>query len=183
MAAEAPLEAGDSAAFYYTMKISRFFKHLFLNRWLVRFYFSKKDLDKISEQIALSEDQHRAEIRFAVEANLGVLSIVRGAVGRQRGIDVFSQLRIWDTEENNGVLIYLLLADHDIEIIADRGIHQSLGHDYWEKINAEMVEYFKKKQYAEGILYGIKKITEEMVRLFPKQGEDPNELSNEVVVL
>ncbi len=154
-----------------------------MNRWFVRFYFSSKDLKTIADHIATSEDKHRAEIRLAIEASLGSFLVLRRMTGKQRAIDVFSQLRIWDTEENNGVLIYLLLVDHKIEIIADRGIHKVLGHDYWEKINKEMIAYFQKKNYTEGILYGINAITSEMKLLFPKEGEDPNELSNEVVIL
>ena len=92
-------------------------------------------------------------------------------------------MRIWDTEENSGVLIYLLLADHKIEIIADRGIHSVLGHDYWGKIIKEILEYFKRKEYCDGIIYGIDEITARMIEIFPKQGDDPNELSDEVVII
>ena len=176
MAEEAHREAGK-------MKLFRIYKHLFLSRWLVRFYFSKKDLVKIAEHIAHSESKHRAEIRVAIESKLDILQVIRNVKARQRAIDTFSQLGIWDTEENSGVLIYLLLVDHQLEIVADRGIHKVLGHDYWEKINQKVVEHFKQKRYTEGILYAIDEINTKMIEIFPKQGEDPDELSNEVVIL
>ena len=165
------------------MKLGRFCKHLLLSRWLVKTYFSKSDLSQIANRIAASESKHRAEIRVAIEANLHPLRVFSDAPVKQRAVDVFSQLRIWDTQENNGVLIYLLLADHVLEIVADRGIHQTLGEDYWQKINEDVIHLFKKKQYTDGICYAIEEITSEMVKLFPKQGEDPDELSNEVVIL
>ena len=165
------------------MKLFRICKHLLLSRWLVCFYFSKQDLAKIAEHIAHSESKHRAEIRVAVESNLEPLQLMRNVKARQRALDSFSQLGIWDTEENSGVLIYLLLADHQIEIVADRGIYKVLGHDYWEEINQKVIGYFKQKRYTEGILYAIEQIGAKMIEIFPKQGSDPDELSNEVVIL
>ena len=126
-------------------KITRILRHLFLGNWLVRSYFSKTDLVKIKEHIAKSELKHRSEIRFAIESKMDFFQLLGNVDSRKRAIDVFSNLRIWDTEENSGVLIYLLLADHKIEIIADRGIHSVLGHDYWGKIIKEILEYFKRK--------------------------------------
>ena len=80
--------------------------------------------------------------------------------------------------------MYLLLADHRIEIIADRGIHKILGKTYWEKINKKVITDFKQKNYVKGLLYAVNEITNEMIRLFPKKEEgDPNELSDEVVIL
>ncbi len=165
------------------MKIKRFLKHLLTGRWLVKSYFSKEDLDRIVKEIANSEDKHHAEIRVAIEANLSPLEILKGVDPKNRSIQVFSFLRIWDTEDNNGVLIYLLLADREIEILADRGIYKALGHDYWEEINREVIHYFKEKKYVEGILYAIEKITTQMVLLFPPKGDNPNELCNEIVIL
>ena len=165
------------------MKILRICKHLFLSRWLVRFYFSKKDLAKIVEHIARSEQKHRAEIRVAIESNLDIFQVIKNIEAPQRALETFSQLRIWDTEENSGVLIYILLADHKIEILADRGIHKVLGHAYWKKINKKVIGFFKKKDYTGGILYAIEEINTKMIEIFPKRGEDPDELSNEVVIL
>lgn len=161
----------------------RLLKHFFIGRWLVRRYFQRKELKGIAKLIADSENKHRAEIRVAIEASLPPMQVWHKVYAPQKAVEVFSQLRIWDTAENNGVLIYLLLADRRLEIIADRGIHEILGNNYWKKINKKMLSYFQQKQYKLGIEYAIEQITEEMVRLFPKDGEDPNELSDEVVLL
>ena len=76
-----------------------------------------------------------------------------------------------------------MLTDHKLEILADRGIYKALGHNYWEKLNDTIIQNFKDREYKKGIIYSIEQVTKEMVRLFPKQGEDPDELSNEVIVL
>ncbi len=164
-------------------RLSRIIRHLFVGPWLVRRYFTKQDLKEIAQKIAISEKQHRAEIRVALQAGLEIIDIMRGVEARQKAIEAFSQLGIWDTEENNGVLIYLLLAERRLEIIADRGIHSILGQRYWEKIHKEMLSLFRSKQYKEGVLYALEHINTKMMELFPKQGEDPDELPNEVVIL
>ncbi len=147
-------------------------------------YFSKDDLKAIASEIAASEQKHRAEIRVAIEANLEFPQLIRNISARRRALQTFSQLGIWDTEENNGVLLYFLLADHRVEIIADRGIDKILGYNYWEKINKEIIVNFQNKNYVKGILHAVSKITAEMIKLFPKQeGGDPNELPDEVIIL
>ena len=161
----------------------RFLKHTFAGRRLVRSYFPKKVLKAIEEEIKSSEEQHRAEIRVAVEANFNFSQIYQKMTSLDRAVQVFSDLRIWDTRENNGVLVYILLVERKIEIVADRGIYKKLGKDYWAQVNQQMVKYFKEKKYKEGVIYSLKEITNEMVKLFPKQGEDPDELPDSVVIL
>ena len=163
--------------------IQRFIKHTFTSRCLIRSYFPKKILKIIEQEIQSSEEKHRAEIRVAVESHYHFSQIYRKLTTLERAVQVFSDLRIWDTEENNGVLIYILLVERRIEIIADRGIYKKLGQDYWMDVNKEMVSLFKEKEYKKGVVYAISKITEEMAKLFPKQGEDPDELPNTVVIL
>ena len=98
-----------------------------VTRWRVNRAFPGDTLTAIDRAIKASEATHRGEIRFAVEGALDIAPLLRGQTARERAIDVFSQLRIWDTEHNNGVLIYLLLADRDVEIVADRGIDAKVG--------------------------------------------------------
>ena len=102
---------------------------------------------------------------------------------RERAIEVFSLLRVWDTEHNNGVLIYLLLADRDVEIVADRGIHAKVGSREWEKICRKMETAFKQANYAEGVLSGIQAVTRHLVEHFPAVGAGRNELPDKPVVL
>ena len=138
--------------------------------WLTRKYFSKEDILELSKLIELSEEKHRAEIKIIIEASLDMIDVFRGKNARDRAIELFSMFRIWDTQENSGVLIYLMLTDHKLEILADRGIYKALGHDYWGKLNDTIVQNFKNREYKKGIIYSIEQVTEEMIRLFPKQG-------------
>ncbi len=165
------------------MKITRLLKHAVSDAWLVRRYFPKKSLSAVEEAIRKSEGAHGGEVRFAVEAALDWGPLFRGRTARQRAIEVFSQLRMWDTEENNGVLIYLLLADRDVEIVADRGIDARVGAAEWERICKEMEGLFRQGRFEEGVVTGIAAITEHMVRHFPARKGDQNELPNAPVVL
>src|SRR5581483_5705279 len=105
------------------MNITRLLRHLGTPRWQVRRKFPAASLAAIEAAIKHTEATHSGQICFAVEAALEIAPLLRGRSARERAVDVFSQLRVWDTEHNNGVLIYLLLADRDVEILADRGIH------------------------------------------------------------
>ena len=96
--------------------------------------FRRQALARIEQAIKAGEATHSGQVRFVVEGALDGAPLFRNQPARERALDVFSQLRIWDTAHNNGVLIYLLLADHDFEIVADRGIDAKVGHEGWEKI-------------------------------------------------
>lgn len=96
---------------------------------------------------------------------------------------MFSQLRIWDTEHNNGVLIYLLLADRDVEIVADRGIHAKVGLEEWERICRTMETAFKQENYQGGVISGIQVVTRHLMKHFPASGAGQNELPDKPVVL
>ncbi|HWS16137.1 MAG TPA: TPM domain-containing protein, partial [Candidatus Methylomirabilis sp.] len=109
--------------------------------------------------------------------------LFRGHSARERAIDVFSLLRIWDTERNNGVLIYLLLADRDVEIVADRGIHAKVGTEGWETICRPMETAFRQGDFEGGVIRGIQAVTRHLVEHFPAAGDDRNELPDNPVVL
>lgn len=109
------------------MDIGRLVRHLLLTHWQIDRVFPSETLIAIEQAIKASETAHVGEIRFAVEEALDSAPLFRGQSARARAIEVFSQLRVWDTEDNNGVLIYLLLADRDVAIVADRGIHAKVG--------------------------------------------------------
>ena len=137
----------------------------------------------IEEAIRASEATHHGQIRFAVEAALDVLPLLRNQSARGRAIDVFSLLRVWDTEHNNGVLIYLLLADRDVEIVADRGISSRVGQDEWERICREMEHAFREGRFEEGVLEGIRAVSAHLARYYPGQDKRRNELPDSPVVL
>lgn len=165
------------------MKIGRVLRHLSIGRWSIRRKFPAAAMKEIEAAIGRSEKRHRGEIRFAVEAGLTPGQVFHDLPARERAVDVFSQLRIWDTEENTGVLIYLLLADHDIEIIADRGINQAAGTAVWDKICNDMEANFRAGRFGEGVVKGIDEITEVLAKHFPWREGDVNELSDKPVVL
>src|SRR3954463_15530204 len=118
------------------MSIKRIGKHLLEHRWRVRRGFPKHVLPSIERAIKASEATHSGQIRFVVEGALDGAPLLRNQSARARALDLFSHLRIWDTEHNNGVLIYLLLADRDVEILADRGVHAKVGAAEWRAICA-----------------------------------------------
>ena len=152
-------------------------------RWMVKRAFPPDTLMAIDKAIKASEAAHRGEIRFAVEGALHISPLLRGQTARERAIDVFSQLRIWDTEHNNGILIYLLLADRDVEIVADRGINAKVGPQEWEKICRKMKDAFRQADYEGGVVGGIRDVTRHLVEHFPPIGGDRNELPDKPVVL
>lgn len=166
------------------MDFTRVLRHLFTGPLAVRNAFPATALTAIEYAIAHSEFGHRGEIRFAVEAGLDMLPLVRATSARERAIEVFSQLRIWDTEYNNGVLIYLLLADHDVEIVADRGIDAKVGHENWEVICREMETHFSQGQFESGVISGIRSVGCHLQEHFPIEREGgENELPNRPVIL
>ena len=165
------------------MNIKRITKHLLLTHWQVNRAFPSDTLSAIDRAIKASEAAHAGEIRFVVEGALDGTPLFKGQSARERAIDVFSQLRIWDTEHNNGVLIYLLLADRDVEIVADRGIHAKVGLEEWEKICRTMEIDFKQANYEDGVVSGIQAVTQHLMKHFPAAGDDRNELPDRPVVL
>lgn len=165
------------------MNLRRLIKHLSMSRWQLRRYFPEKSLLAIEQAIKASERGHQGEIRFAAEAALDGLPLFRGLSSRERAIDLFSELRIWDTEHNNGVLIYLLLADRRVEIIADRGIHTKAGDASWEKICRDMESYFQRAEYEAGVIAGIQAVTQHMIRHYPTGHHTHNELPDQPVLL
>jgi hypothetical protein len=166
------------------MDFTRVLRHLFTGPLAVRKTFPATALTAIEHAIAQSEFGHRGEIRFAVEAGLDMLPLLRATSARERAIEVYSQLRVWDTEHNNGVLIYLLLADHNVEIVADRGIDAKVGHVKWEAICREMETHFSRGQFESGVISGIQSVGRHLTEHFPVGRESgENELPDRPVIL
>jgi len=147
--------------------IARFFRHLFSNPWQVRRHFAVQALQNIEAAITASEAKHMGEIRFVVEAGLHPYEIVFKKTPRARGIELFGLLNIWDTAYNNGVLVYLLLADRDVEIVADRGIDKRIGYDGWDAMCHEMEVMFRRGEFEAGVLHGIEKVSTALEQHFP----------------
>jgi uncharacterized membrane protein len=145
--------------------------------------FPRGVLDRIAGAIGTSEKRHRGEIRFAVEGALEFVPLLRGLTTHQRALEVFSMLRIWDTEENTGVLIYLQLVDRHIEIVADRGIARLIKQEEWDAICRRMETAFAARRYEQGLTAGIAEVSELLARHFPAGAVNPNELPNTPAVL
>ena len=165
------------------MNIMRIARHLRATHWQVNRAFPRNTLGAIEKAIKASETAHVGEIRFAVEGALHSTPLFKGQSARERAMEVFSLLRMWDTEHNNGVLIYLLLADRDVEIVADRGVHAKVGSHEWEKICRKMEAAFGQAKYEEGVVTGIQAVTRHLAEHFPAVGGSRNELPDKPVVL
>jgi uncharacterized membrane protein len=165
------------------MGIKRIGKHLLEHRWRVRRIFPPEALAVIERTIKEGEATHSGQVRFAVEGALDGRPLFKDQSAQERALDVFSQLRIWDTAHNNGVLIYLLLADRDVEIVADRGIDAKVGAAGWEKICKSMETDFRAGNFAGGVVKGIQAVSQQLAAHFPRHGKGPNELPDKPVVI
>ncbi|HEY0589699.1 MAG TPA: TPM domain-containing protein [Pseudoduganella sp.] len=158
------------------MDLMRIAKHLLLADRQLRRAFPAAVLTQIEQAVRRAESLHAGQICFVVEGGLDPQSLWRGQLARERAIEVFSQLRIWDTEHNNGVLAYVLLADRAVEIIVDRGIHAKAEAGVWEEICRAMEYAFRRGQYAEGVQAGVQAVAAQLGRCFPMSAPGLNEL-------
>jgi uncharacterized membrane protein len=165
------------------MDIKRFLKHFWQGGLAVKHCLSKSAFDNIEQAIKQGEQHHAGQICFAVEASLDSRDLWANKTARQRAIEVFSQLRIWDTEQNNGVLIYLLLADRDLEIVADRGVDNKLGKQTWEAICHDMETSFRLGEFEQGIVEGIHRVSQHLAAHYPNADEKMNELPDKPMVI
>lgn len=161
----------------------RWLRHLLLDDFAVRRDFPRAVLGAIERAIATQEKRHRGELRFAVEGGLPLLPLLARITARERAVELFTRMRVWDTEDNAGVLIYLLLADRRVEIVADRGIHAKVGGAAWEAICGNMQREFHAGRFEAGVVLGIEAISDLLAAHFPPHGENPNELADAPVVI
>lgn len=165
------------------MHAKRLLKHLFTTKRQMKSAFSAATLRDIEAAIKASESAHSGELRFAVETALDPVAVLRGESSRARAVELFSSLRIWDTEHNCGLLIYVLLADRAVEIVADRGIHAKVGEAEWTRICHQMETAFRQNDFRGGVLAGIESVAQHLVKHFPVKAGDRNELPDRPVVL
>src|ERR1700716_2302458 len=165
------------------MGIGRISRHLLHHHWWARRHFPPEVLAAIEQAIKAGEATHSGQIRFVVEGALDGKPLFRNQPARERALDIFSKLRIWDTADNNGVLIYLLLADRNVEIIADRGIDAKVGAAGWEKICTAMETEFRAGNFESGVIKGIEAVSRQLAAHFPRHGGGRNELPDAPVVM
>lgn len=166
------------------MNLKRIFTHLCTPPWLLRRHLSRATLQRIEAAIAESERSHHGELRLVIEAVLPWREAIAGVTARERAIETFARERVWDTEHNSGVLIYLLLADRDIEIVADRGIHAKVGEAGWTEICTAMEQQLRVGAFESGIFEGLRAIGALLDQHFPANEQDnPDELANRPLLL
>jgi len=159
-------------------RLTRLLRHRWFDESDTRRALGPQALDRIQQRIAASERAHSGEIRVCVEAGLPLSYLWRNASARERAVSMFGKLRVWDTEANNGVLIYLLLAEHQIEIVADRGIARHVPADHWSFIVEGMRQEFRAGRFEPGLLQAIAAVEALMLQHFPQvEGQhNPDEL-------
>jgi uncharacterized membrane protein len=161
----------------------RLLRHLLTDHVAARRAFPLGALDAIGAAIARNEQRHDGELRFVIEASMPLTRLLRRQSPRSRALELFSQFRVWDTEHNSGVLIYVLLADRHVEIVADRGIHAKVEDGTWEGVCAAMQQAFAAGRFEQGAIAGIEAISDLLARHFPRAAGKANELPDEPVML
>ncbi|MEQ1544819.1 TPM domain-containing protein [Methyloglobulus sp.] len=165
------------------VKLSRWLKHTFMPPWCWRLSFPVDALNDIEKAVKYSESQHSGELRFAIENALPPSWVWHGMSARHRATEVFSNLRVWDTEKNSGVLIYIQLADREVHILADRGIHKCVDQSEWNRIAQTIQNEFHQGNFRQGSLQGIDEITQLLTTHFPANSDYGNELPNRPVII
>ena len=159
----------------------RLFRHRLLDESDARRVFTPQALQEVQARVAASESRHSGQIRICVEAGLPLSYLRGGATPRDRAVALFGKLRVWDTEHNDGVLIYLLLAERAIEIVADRGIARRVGAAEWTAIAAQMRATFQAGDFAAGLDRAIDAVDALLVCHFPREkGEGAPDYPNEL---
>jgi uncharacterized membrane protein len=159
----------------------RFLRHALIPDWLARRTFPPAALERIGRAISGSERLHHGEICFALEGGLPLQALRAGC--RARAEELFGLLKVWDTAENCGVLLYVQLVDHDIEIVADRGIAARVSQSEWEAICRDMEEAFRQRRFVEGTMEAVERITTLLARHFPSPDPNRNELPDKPTVI
>ncbi len=165
------------------MNLRRFIRHLFATRLHTHRCFPTHALTAIEQETHAAEARHSGELRFAIETALDGAALWRDVPPRHRALEVFARLGVWDTARRNGVLIYVLIADRDVEIVADRGFDGLVKLEEWEAACRVMEMHFRAGQYKEGALAGVRAVSALIGRHFPPEPRNVNELPNRPVIL
>lgn len=165
------------------MSLMRLLRHIVTTRWSTRRHFPSAVRDAIEQAIGDCEVHHGGEIRFVVETAFDVPDLWRGLSTRQRALQLFGQFGVWDTAHNNGVLIYVLIADHAVEIIADRGIAARVAVGEWNSVCRQMEQHYREGRFREGSIAGVQGVGALLGRHFPGRRHSDNELPNQPVLL
>lgn len=164
-------------------KLKRLFRHLTTTTGTGRALFPDVTLEAVEHAIMQGERMHRAEVRVIVEPSLAMPEVWNGTTARERACALFAEHRIWDTEENSGVLIYINLADHKVEIVADRGVRRFISPMQWQNVCDVIIHGFKQNQYHDAILAALDKLNTLLEQHLPDDGATANQLPNRPLML
>ncbi len=167
------------------MDWSRAFRHLASTHRGAHKLFTDETMARLQQAISDGEATHRGEVRLIVESALALRKIRRGMSTRQRALDLFGTFRVWDTEENNGVLLYINVADRRIEIVADRAAARRIGDPHWQTVCGLAQQAFKEGAFERGVADALGSIHRALAKAFPPDAsqERRNELSDAPVVI
>ena len=170
------------------VRLTRLLKHRWLDETDAQRALGGGAVERIEARVKASEQRHSGEIRVCVEAGLPLSYLWRDASARERAVTMFGKLRVWDTEHNNGVLIYLLLAEQAIEVVADRGIAKHVSPGEWQNMVGHMSAAFKAGRYEEGLTEALAEISTVLMQHFAINGSpggstNPNELPDNPLLM
>lgn len=165
--------------------IRRWLTHLWLDSADTRRRLPDAALQRLEAAVRQSEARHLGELRVCVEASLSPSRLWLAQTPRERALELFSQLRVWDTERNNGVLIYLLMADHQIEVVADRGLFHRVDSSEWQQLADQLSRAMQAGQAEAGLTEAIRRVGEMLNQHFPAPADAPadNELPDAVLLI
>ena len=148
-------------------KLKRIFKHRWIDESAARRALPPELLQRLTRRVSASERRHTGEVRICVEAGLPLGYLWRGATARERAVMLFGKLRVWDTEHNNGVLIYLLLADHSIELVADRGLNNAVSGAQWKSMVDRLAGALRERRFEDGLTQALEEVSAVLVEHCP----------------
>jgi uncharacterized membrane protein len=163
----------------------RILRHLLTPYWVLRLYYPRPLLARIEELVGQIEHRHHSEVRFVVAHALEAGDLFRGLAARERALEVFGLQRVWDTEHNNGVLIYVLHAEHAVEIIADRSLARAVPQADWDELGRQVEAEFRAGRHAAGALaavQGVARLLEQVPPVLPRDASR-NELPDQPLLL
>ena len=165
------------------MKVPRLVRHVVTTRWTTRRHFSAPVRKAIEQAIRECEERHGGEIRFVIETAFDLPELWRDLPPRQRALQLFGQLGVWNTEHNNGVLIYVDMADHNVEIVADRGIAARVSQAEWDAVCRQMQHHYRAGRFRDGSVVGVLGVAALLGHHFPGKMPSDGEPSKQPVLL
>ena len=165
------------------MNLRRLLRHLLTPQWWVLRAFNRETLDAVEHAVSRAEQGHRGELRFVVEGLLPLGDLLRDVTARQRAVQLFSDLRVWDTEQNSGILIYVQMADRRVEVLADRGIAKQVQQSAWDEICRTLEHAFAAGHYRQGAVAAVEQAGALLSGHSGPFAENPDEISDRPLVV